>query len=294
MATCNGAAFLDDQLSSIAAQTYPDIDLWVSDSGSTDATVSILSDWTQRWTKGQILILRGPREGRAANFRSLIGNPNIRADYFAFADQHDLWEADKIAASVRWIEQNAFAVPSVFCSRTITIGQDGAVVGSSQESSSDPDFRNALVENIATGNTMLYNKMAHDLLVQSCQKAVFSSHDWWLYLIVTGAGGVVHHDSLALVRQRQLDGGGGWWARIAYVKQLVADRFAGPADLNMQALIRNSDLLTGEAREICDLYWKVRSDNFIKRLHYLRKSGVYRQTTWGQANLYLTALLRRL
>lgn len=294
MATCNGAAFLDDQLSSIAAQTYPDIDLWVSDGGSTDATVSILSDWTQRWTKGRIHILRGPRQGRAANFRSLIVNPNIQADYFAFADQHDLWEADKIAASVRWIEQNAFAVPSVFCSRTITIGQDGAVVGSSQESSSDPDFRNALVENIATGNTMLYNRMAHDLLVQSCQKAEFSSHDWWLYLIVTGAGGVVHHDSLALVRQRQPDGGGGWWARTAYVKQLVADRFAGPADLNMQALIRNSDLLTEEAQEICDLYWKVRSDNFIKRLYYLRKSGVYRQTTWGQANLFLVALLRRL
>jgi len=294
MATRNGAAFLDEQLASIAAQTYPDVDLWVSDDGSTDQTIAILGHWATRWTKGRMRILRGPGEGRAENFRSLIINPDIRADYFAFADQHDLWEPDKIAASVRWIEQNAFAVPSVFCSRSATIGQGGAVAGSSQESSRDPDFRNALVESIATGDTMLYNRMAHDLLAQSCRKAEFHSHGWWLYLIVTGAGGVVHHDPRPLVRETQFGDDTGWQAWISHGLSLLGSRFAGPSDLNMQALIRNRDLLSEEAQEICDLYWKVRSDNFIKRLYYLRKSGVYRQTAWQQAGLYLAALLRRL
>jgi glycosyltransferase involved in cell wall biosynthesis len=280
MATYNGAAFLEAQLASIAAQTYPDIDLWVSDDGSSDETIAVLSDWARRWPKGRIRILQGQGEGVAENFRSLIIHPELQADYFAFANQHDLWEPEKIAISVRWIEHNAFAVPSVFCS--------------SPQFNREPDFRNALVQNIATGNTMLYNRMAHNLLTESCRKTEFHSHDWWLYLIVSGAGGVVHCDRRSLVRARRYESETGWRDWIAWALQLRAYRYAEQADPNLQGLVRNRDLLSDEARVICDLYWKVRSDNFIKRLYYLYKSGVYRQTAWEQAGLYVAALLRRL
>ena len=91
LVTRNGAACLDDHLASIAAQTYPDIDLWISDDASTDATVAIINDWSKRWSKGRVRILEGCGDGPAENFRSLIVNPDIEADYFAFADQHDLW-----------------------------------------------------------------------------------------------------------------------------------------------------------------------------------------------------------
>ncbi len=294
LATRNGAAFLDGHLASIAAQTYPDIDLWVSDDGSASETIAVLQAWVRRWTKGRMRILHGPVEGTTENFRSLIINPDIQADYFAFADQSDLWEPDKVANSVRWIEHHAFAVPSVFCSSKQLISTGGAVLASSPAFMRDPDFRNALVQNIAPGNTMLFNRMARDLLAESCRKAEFSSHGWWLYLIVSGAGGVVHCDPQPLVRERQLDGGTGWGAWVSRARQRLAGRFAEQADLNVQGLVRNRDLLSDEARATCDLYWKVRSDNFIKRLYYLHKSGVYRQTAWGQAGLYLAALLRRL
>ena len=39
LATRNGAAFLDEQLLSLAAQTHPSIDIWASDDGSTDGTL---------------------------------------------------------------------------------------------------------------------------------------------------------------------------------------------------------------------------------------------------------------
>ena len=38
----------------------------------------------------------GPRKGFAENFRSLLSNDAIEADYFAFCDQDDLWEAGKL------------------------------------------------------------------------------------------------------------------------------------------------------------------------------------------------------
>ncbi|MBA8876829.1 glycosyltransferase [Phyllobacterium myrsinacearum] len=294
LGTFNGAAFLDGQLASIAAQTYPDIDLWISDDGSTDESRLILQQWAKCWTKGRVTLLPGPGEGRAENIRSLITNPAIQADYYAFADQDDIWEPEKLATSIRWIEHNAFAVPSVFCSRTLKITDNGAIVGSSPLYSQPTEFRNALVQNIAGGNTMLFNRMAHALLVESCRTTPFSSHDWWLYLIVSGAGGVVHFDPQPLVRDRQPNPGEGWQAQLAVLRSLFADRFADQADINIQGLVRNRDLLTSEAQAICDLYWKVRSDNFIRRILALHQSGVYRQTLPGQIGLYLAAVFRRL
>ncbi|SDP11419.1 Glycosyl transferase family 2 [Phyllobacterium sp. OV277] len=294
LGTFNGAAFLDEQLASIAAQTYPDIDLWVSDDRSTDATRAILQQWAKRWTKGRVTLLSGPGDGRAENIRSLITNPAIQAEYYAFADQDDIWEPEKLANSIRWIEHNAFAVPSVFCSRTLKIARNGAIVGSSPLYAHPADFRNALVQNIATANTMLFNRMAHDLLAQSCLTTPFSSHDWWLYLIVSGAGGVVHFDPQPLVRDRQPDHGKGWQGQLAAARSLLADRFADQADMNIQGLVRNRDLLSSEAQAICDLYWKVRSDNFIRRILALHQSGVHRQTILGQIGLYLAAIFRRL
>ncbi len=294
LVTRNGAAFLDDHIASIAAQTYPDIDLWISDDGSTDATVAIINDWTKRWSKGRVRILQGRCDGTAENFRSLIVNPDIEADYFAFADQHDLWEPEKVANSVRWIEHHAFAVPSVFCSQSLAIRQDGFVSGASRPVVRAPNFRNALVQDIAPGNRLLFNRMARELLAQSCRRAEFSSHGWWLYLIVSGAGGVVHCDPQILARTRQVPGGSGWHVWLARARPLIAGQFVKQSDLNVQGLVRNRDLLTDRARATCDLYWKVRSDNFIKRIYYLHKSGVYRQTMWEQAGLYVAALLRRL
>ena len=292
--TFNGAACLDAQLASIAAQTYPDIDLWVSDDGSTDGSRAILQQWARRWTKGRVTLLHGAGEGRSENFRSLITNPAIEAEYYAFADQDDIWEPEKLAASIRWIEHNAFAVPSLFCSRTLTIAENGAIVGSSPLYVRPAEFRNALVQNIAAGSTMLFNRKAHDLLAASCRTTQFSSHDWWLYLIVSGAGGVVHFDPQPLVRHRQPSRGEGWQGQLAALRARFAVRFADRADLNIQGLVRNRELLTAEAQATCDLYWKVRSDNVIRRILALHQSGVYRQTLPGQIGLYLAAIFRRL
>ena len=107
LATRNGAAFLDEQLASIAGQSVEAIDVWVSDDGSTDATPALLAAWRERWSKGRFEVLEGPQKGFSENFRSLITNPGIAADYYAFCDQDDIWEHDKLARAIRWIEAQA-------------------------------------------------------------------------------------------------------------------------------------------------------------------------------------------
>ena len=63
-------------------------------------------------------------------------------------------------------------------------------------------FENALVQSIVGGNTMVFNR-ASKLLIETVGVVPTPSHDWWLYLLISGAGGKVFYDAKPLVLYRQ-------------------------------------------------------------------------------------------
>lgn len=186
MATYNGQRFLRDQVKSISRAGPFSIDIWASDDGSTDQTVEVLEQERSGWDRGRFTIMDGPRRGFAENFRSLMCNPKIDGDLVAFSDQDDLWHPDKLREA--FTELSKTNGPAMFCSRTRAIDENGKAVGLSPLFSSKPGFRNALVENIASGNTMVFNRAAWELLRTSAQRCVFVYHDWWAYILLTGVG----------------------------------------------------------------------------------------------------------
>ncbi|TJV07251.1 MAG: glycosyltransferase family 2 protein [Mesorhizobium sp.] len=299
MGTKDGAAFIDEQLQSLAMQSHPLVDLWISDDGSVDGTIAIIEAWKPRWAKGRMTLLDGPRQGFAANFRSMILDRRIDADCYAFSDQDDIWEPDRLESAVRWMQGFDAGSPLMFCSRTATMTETGSLVGRSPLFNRPPSFRNALVQSIAGGNTILLNRAARDLLARACARTGFVSHDWWAYLIVTGAGGVVHYDPRPLVRYRQhaanlVGANVSWQARISRLGRLFKGEFAGWTDLNLTGLAANRDLLTPDAAACLDLFANGRRGSLFQRLRALRKSGVYRQTFAGTLGLYLAFVLGRI
>ena len=69
MSTYNGALFLPDMLASLADQTTSDWHLLARDDGSTDATLSILNNFSVRFPdKVTVLNGKGPRLGPSASF----------------------------------------------------------------------------------------------------------------------------------------------------------------------------------------------------------------------------------
>ncbi|RWE23211.1 glycosyltransferase family 2 protein [Mesorhizobium sp.] len=299
LGTKDGAAFIDEQLSSLLAQSWPAIDLWVSDDGSTDGTISIIEAWRPRWSKGSLTMVDGPRKGFAANFRSMIVDPRIDADYYAFCDQDDIWEADRLESAIRWMEALDAETPLLFCSRTATISETGVPAGHSPLFRRPPSFRNALVQSIAGGNTMLLNRAARMLLAKASARAEFVSHDWWAYLIITAAGGKVRYEPRPLVRYRQhganLVGANiSWKARLSRLGRLFQGQFATWTDSNLTGLAANRDLLTREAALCLRLFIRARKGDVFRRFSLLSKSGVYRQTLMGTLGLYLAFLWRRI
>ncbi len=101
LCTHQGERFLARQLDSVAAQTHADWRIWVSDDHSTDGTLEILECYRREWGDERISWVRGPGKGFVANFLGLACDPRIEADYFAFCDQDDLWDPDKLEVAER-------------------------------------------------------------------------------------------------------------------------------------------------------------------------------------------------
>lgn len=298
LATYNGARWLDAQLHSLAAQDRARIDVTVSDDGSTDGTGALLAEWARRWRKGRFEVVSGPGRGFAENFRFLLGRDVGDATYVAFCDQDDLWLPGKLgiaAAALREFGER----PALFCSRTELMDESGSMTGHSPAFPRPPGFANALVQSIAGGNTMVLNRAAFRLVSEAAGRAAFVSHDWFCYLMVSGAGGEVVFSHEPLVRYRQhasnLVGANiGWRARLERLTAALGGRFTRWNDVNLAALDRCQNLLTEDARLQLDRFKAAREGSLPQRLAALRRSGVYRQTASGQVSLWLAALLGKL
>ncbi len=230
LCTFKGARFLPAQLSSYEAQTWRDWRVFASDDGSNDETVAILSQYQKTFGPSRMQICSGPRQGFVANFLSLVCDPSITADYFAYSDQDDIWEPGKLTRAIGWLQQIPAHVPAVFGSRTRLIDLNGRAFGLSPLFRHKPDFRNALVQSIAGGNTMVFNAAARDHLMAAGVAAGLPGHDWWTYLVTTAVGGRVHYDPVPLVkyrvhRQNLLGSNAGMIHHTARLRMVIGGRF---------------------------------------------------------------------
>jgi glycosyltransferase involved in cell wall biosynthesis len=291
--------FLRQQLETLRRQQMKSIDVWASDDGSSDRTRDILEEAQTGWRKGDFRIVEGPHRGFAENFRSLILNRDIVADYYAFCDQDDLWDSDKLSAALDWLKELPAGEAGVYCSRTRTIDLDGRSKGYSPLFARPPTFRNAIVQSIAGANTMVLNRSAWALLVEASHDNSFVSHDWWAYLIVTGAGGTVHYSPQPRIGYRQhpqnlVGANTGLSARLSRYRFLLHGRFSGWMERNLTGLRRCERLLTEDARNVLAELERVHSGSLPARLTALARSGAYRQSFWANLGLYFACLLDKL
>jgi len=297
LATFNGERFIDEQLNSIAHQTISKIDVYVSDDGSTDRTLDILQAWQRRWNKGRFEISAGPRRGFAENFRGLM-RIDRQADYLAFSDQDDVWDANKLEAAISWLDRGGGG-PALYVSRTRLIDSSGHFIGLSPLFARPPDFGNAMVKSVGGGNTAVMNRSAMVLVAESAQATSFVSHDWWCYLICTGAGGRVFYDPDPHMGYRQHDQNvvgrnSGWSARARRVVALLQGRFARWTDTNLDALKRCDKLLTEEANVTVQRFVTLRKKRGYIAVRGVRELGLFRQTFLGQLGLLLAAFIGKI
>ncbi len=298
LAVYQGEKFLKQQLDSIANQTINNIHILASDDGSSDGSVEILEVAKKSWEKGIFKIVKGPQKGVEENFRSLILNEDIEADYYAFSDQDDIWDSDKLEKAIKWSSSQDANLAQTYGGRTRAVDEVGKYIGLSPLFAKPASFQNALVQNIAGGNTMVLNKKAHDLIRETARRTGFVSHDWWVYQIITGSGGLFYYHSEPTISYRQheanlVGSNNSIRARMIRVRRGFKGQMRIWSKQNIASLEACSDLLTPEAKSSLK-YFKLahNSDSLFKRFLALRKSGVYRQTINGKISLHVACFLK--
>lgn len=123
MPTFNSSRFLRQALDSLLEQTYPNIELIVSDNASTDETPEILKEYSAKSTIR--LLLNSENIGAGGNFNRLV--QAARGDYIAIYHADDIYSPTIVADSVARFTTN----PSLGLVGTLAlvIDEQGSVTG---------------------------------------------------------------------------------------------------------------------------------------------------------------------
>jgi glycosyltransferase involved in cell wall biosynthesis len=195
VATFNGAEYLTQQLDTLVAQSYQNIEIIVSDDGSTDDTLSILELYAKKYAnffvyKNEVL------HGVKRNFENAL--EHCKGTYIAFSDQDDIWMLDKIEKQVNAIgDYAAIYHDSLFIDN---IGNSlHKSLGESVNSYSGFDARSFLLFNCVSGHALLFHRKMLEIVLPFPDARY---HDWWLGFRATDNGGIKYLNE-TLVHYRQ-------------------------------------------------------------------------------------------
>jgi hypothetical protein len=226
----------------------------------------------------------------------MVCNPNLKADAYAYSDQDDIWMVDKLDRAAKYLDSVPDNVPAMYCSRTLYVDKDGRSLQASQAYSRPAVFANALVQNIASGNTMVFNNSARSLLQELGPDVDIDLHDWLTYMLIAGAGGQIFFDLNPSVRYRQhsknlIGMNIGLRAKIGRIQMLFKGRFRDWNERHVALLKKVPQLLTAQNIAILNQFAKARGIKGIACLSEFKKSGVYRQTLSNNIAFYVAAIV---
>ncbi len=299
LASYKGEKYLAAQIESILAQEGVDVFLLVSDDVSAQGCINYLA------TKGfreNISVIEGPQKGVNANFAHLVNSVKSTGDdFFAFSDQDDVWERDKLrAAQNKLLKLKDKNAPLIYMGRTMVCDEVLNPLFLAKGITSAMSFQNALLESIAGGNTMVFNKLTLELL----KKVRFPvHHDWLSYMVVTACGGEVLFDDQPYVLYRQHGGNviganKGLAQKFYRLKKLLSNEFRGWAENNIKALQPLVNDMTSDNRKIYDGFIRLHEmrgwHRCFSRLSLFQELGLYRQRKLEHLGFMLAAFLGKI
>lgn len=273
LSTYNGEKYLEEQIDSILGQTYKNLDLIIRDDGSKDKTISIIKKYLKN--NKNIKLVEGENLGFIKSFYKLLED-NEDYDYYAFADQDDIWENEKIEYLINEMKNENNEKPNLVFSDFDYYDENLNFLKQGPRNRMFC-FENSLVECVSPGMTMMINKTARNILIAN-QSSNSLFHDWWCYMICSAFGNVKYVKK-SLVKYRRLNKsvtaeGNGFFALFKWrIKQLVFQ--GGMKKIKLQILDYKKmfyEDIDEKYKKILDLF----SDEYnfkksVKKAFYLKR-----------------------
>lgn len=299
MATYNGEKFLKEQLVSIMEQEGVSVDLLVRDDGSSDNTIEILHSFEQMFNK--FILLRAPisgRHGPMANYYELIRIAKEQYienyDYYAFSDQDDIWEKNKLLKSILCMKKEDR--PSLVYADYSVIDDKGNLIIKSANDSIGLSFNSRLEillsHSYAWGHSIVFN---NSLFREICinDKIIKSNfpHDAYFAKFASLCGGLYFSNSQLVRYRRYSSNVSGMWYKLSLGK--VLKKINIYKESKIYANVVNSTLLTINENKNCKFiderlienYFKIISTTGVKTLKMLREFNVKRKQFSRDTNM---------
>lgn len=195
LGTYNGQVYLEEQLRSVLAQTWTNLEIIAIDDGSTDGTVGILREYATRDSRIKVII-NEQNLGFVRNFEK--GCSLAKGKWISLCDQDDYWLPEKIEKMVHAIGD----YPMIYCDSELCdsdLQPMGTKISDLVHYQSFDDCRQLCVFSRMYGHATLITRALFDK-ASPFRKEV--PHDGWLAYHATLYGGVRYLPEV-LVKYRQ-------------------------------------------------------------------------------------------
>ena len=218
LSTYNGEKYLREQLDSIFNQEGVDVSVLARDDGSSDDTIAILEDYA---TKYNLKIIEGNNINWMHSFWKLV-NTASNHDYYAFSDQDDIWDKDKLKKAINMLSLYK-NVPAIYCANQRLVNEKLQTIPTHEDKVNINEFKaqDLLVwGNLFRGCTEVWNNKLQEYVLNKRINDIDEPHDAFLMQICLLVGTVMK-DNSDVMSYRQHDnntlGAQGLYKRLLFV-----------------------------------------------------------------------------
>lgn len=202
LSTYNGERFLREQVDSVIKQKDVNVTLYIRDDGSSDQTPQLIKSLADQYSP-YIKYSLGNNIGVSQSFFELLVLAGD-ADYYAFCDQDDVWDEDKLSIAINSLSDSESIASMYFC-KTLPVDKNLVPIDCENKST---DFQHVfnvhevMTRNNVIGCTLVINRNLMDLVINYIPEQVIM-HDHWIYAICIGTGGKIIYDKNPHIKYRQ-------------------------------------------------------------------------------------------
>jgi len=171
--------FLINQIKSIESQIGVELYFYIGDDGSNQKNLRPYKDCFPK--KSQFYQFN--RVGFGQNFMNLLA-ASADEDYFAFADQDDIWLENKLMRHIEVLKNHENSIAGSHSNSALLINDN---VLEKKSRCFEHEIIQLITENCVQGCTLVINKKARDALV-SARPDYVRWHDWWIGLVLVSVG----------------------------------------------------------------------------------------------------------
>ena len=292
LSTYNGEKYLKEQLDSIFAQTDVEVSVLARDDGSNDGTKKLLSGYEK------VKLIRGSNMGVGNSFMNLVYAAEDDSEYYAFADQDDFWEPEKLSEAINLLKEQE---KQLYVSNQTPVDKHLREITPLRfDNAPDLSPLSIMSENPVAGCTMVFSREFRDTLADVVHRPTAGLlkkriHDVWVDMVGAVTGEVIY-DHRSFIKYRQ------------HENNVVGTKKSSPLDIlrNQIKKFKNPELRNGRsalAREIVEKFPEeaakepllktcAYAGKFSNKIKLLKNAGKLRSYTGeGKAGFALKVLL---